>query len=261
MFADRKEAGQQLAAALMRVRPESPVVLAIPRGGVPAGFEVACALDAPLDVIVARKLEAPGQPELGLGAIVDGEHPQSVLNEEIIAELDVSPEYLKAEIENELKEIRRRQNAYRKGRARVDVSACTVIVVDDGIATGGSIRAALRGVRRLAPRKLVLAVPVAPPETIESLRPEADEILCLLTPQFFYAIGEFYQDFSQTSDREVIEAAGRRPPARSASLQRESAAKSLIANSLEGCFLYLSRQTGEVARPQSPTRPRGRGTL
>jgi len=205
MFTDRREAGQQLAAALKKMHLESPVVLAVPRGGVPVAFEVARALDAPLDIIVARKLGAPGQHELGLGAIVNGDHPQSVLNEEIIAALGVSPEYIKTEIENELKEIRRRQHAYRKGRAPVEVSGRTVIVIDDGIATGGSIRAALRGVRRLAPKKLVLAVPVAPSETIEALRAEADEIVCLDTPPFFYAIGEFYEDFSQTGDEEVIE--------------------------------------------------------
>ncbi|MGO9059894.1 MAG: phosphoribosyltransferase [Candidatus Binataceae bacterium] len=205
MFTDRKEAGRELAAALMKYKPESPVVLAIPRGGVPVGLEVALALEAPLDIIVARKLGAPGQHELGLGAIVDGDHPQSVLNEDIIRELGVSPEYLQKEIESELKEIRRRQAAYRKGRPAVKVAGRTVIVVDDGIATGGSIRAALRGVKRMAPKKLVLAVPVAPSDTIESLRSEADELVCLDTPVYFMAIGEFYEDFSQTSDHEVIE--------------------------------------------------------
>lgn len=205
MFSDRKDAGRQLAAALKDLHLEVPVVLAIPRGGVPVGFEVARALDAPLDIIVARKLGAPGQHELGLGAIVDGDHPQSVLNEEIIQELGVSPEYIKTEIEHELKEIRRRQEVYRKGRAPVDVAGRTVILIDDGIATGGSIRAALRGLRRLGPKKVVLAVPVAPSDTIESLRPEADQIVCLDTPEFFFAIGEFYEDFSQTGDEEVIE--------------------------------------------------------
>ena len=205
MFSDRKAAGRELAAALMNYQLESPVVLAIPRGGVPIGFEVALALQAPLDIVVARKLGAPGQHELGLGAIVDGDYPQSVLNEELIKELGVSTEYIEKEIEIELKEIRRRQAVYRKGRPAVKVAGRTVIVVDDGIATGGSIRVALRGVKLMAPKQLVLAVPVAPSDTIESLRAEADEVVCLDTPQYFKAIGEFYEDFSQTSDGEVIE--------------------------------------------------------
>ena len=205
MFSDRKAAGRELAAALTKYKSESPVVLAIPRGGVPVGYEVALALQAPLDIIVARKLGAPGQHELGLGAIVDGDHPQSVLNENIIRELSVSTQYIEEEIEAELKEIRRRQTAYRKGRPAIEIAGRTVIVIDDGIATGGSIRAALRGVRRMGPKKVILAVPVAPSDTIESLRAEADEIVCLQTPEYFMAIGEFYEDFSQTGDDEVIE--------------------------------------------------------
>jgi putative phosphoribosyl transferase len=205
MFTDRKEAGRRLAAALMRFKGESPVVLGVPRGGVPVAYEVARALEAPLDIIVARKLGAPGHHELGLGAIVDGDHPQSVLNEDIIRELDVSAQYIQTEIEAELKEIRRRQAAYRKGRPAAGVAGRTVIVIDDGIATGGSIRAALRGVRRMGPGKVVLAVPVAPPETIVALSGEADEIVCLEAPEYFMAIGEFYDDFSQTGDDEVIE--------------------------------------------------------
>jgi len=205
MFTDRKAAGRELAAALMRFKAESPVVLAVPRGGVPVAYEVARALEAPLDIIVARKLGAPGHHELGLGAIVDGDHPQSVLNEDIIRELGVSAQYIQTEIETELKEIRRRQTAYRKGRPAAEVAGRTVIVIDDGIATGGSIRAALRGVKRMGPGKLVLAVPVAPPETIAAMGGEADEIVCLEAPEYFMAIGEFYDDFRQTRDDEVIE--------------------------------------------------------
>ncbi len=204
IFTDRKDAGLKLSNALAKYKSESPVVLAIPRGGVPVGYEVAHALDAPLDIIVARKLGAPGEPELGLGAIVDGDHPETVLNQNLVAALGVSERYLRAEIESQLKEIRRRQETYRKGRPPVDVTGRTAIVVDDGIATGGSVRAALRGVRRLSPRKVILAVPVAPGETIEALRSEADEVVCLSTPADFIAIGEFYEDFSQTSDEEVI---------------------------------------------------------
>src|SRR5438309_1940920 len=166
MFADRKEAGQALAAALDRYRDGDVVVLALPRGGVPVGYEIARALEAPLDVIVVRKLGAPGEPELGVGAVVDGDHPQTVLNEEVVEALAVSPEYLANEIQAQLAEIRRRQEIYRKGRPAPQLAGRTVIVVDDGIATGGTVRAALRGVRRAAPAKLVLVTPVAPLETV-----------------------------------------------------------------------------------------------
>lgn len=205
MFKDRKQAGKQLGAALLKYKGENPVILAIPRGGVPVAYEAAIALDAPLDIVVVRKLGAPGQPELGIGAVVDGDHPQGVLNEEIMAELEVSQDYLDREVARQLKEIRRRQEAYRGGRGPQQLEGRTVIVIDDGIATGGSMRAALRGVRRSNPKRLVMAVPVAPQETIESLRPELDDVVCLSTPEFFAAIGEFYEDFRQTSDKEVTE--------------------------------------------------------
>lgn len=205
MFKSRREAGQRLAAQLLPYKDERPIVLALPRGGVPVAYEVAAALNAPLDVIVVRKLGAPGQPELGIGAVVDGDHPRSVLNEDVLRVLAVSEDYLQREVALELQEIRRRQELYRGGRRPEAIEGRTVIVVDDGIATGGSVRAALRGVRRSRPKRLVLAVPVAPPETIESLRPEADEVVCLSTPVFFHAVGQFYENFRQTTDEEVIE--------------------------------------------------------
>ena len=204
IFNDRRDAGQRLAARLLRYGDENPVVLALPRGGVPVAFEVAAALHAPLDIVVVRKLGAPGQPELGIGAIVDGDHPQAVLNEEVLRQLEVSQEYMQREVTRQLKEIRRRQQRYRRGRPATVVEGRTAIVVDDGLATGGSMRAALRGVRRANPKRLVLAVPVAPPDAVESLRPEVDDALCLLTPAFFGAVGNFYEDFSQTTDEEVI---------------------------------------------------------
>ncbi len=205
LFKNRQDAGRQLAARLREYKGQHPLVLALPRGGVPVGYEVALALDAPLDIIVVRKLGAPGQPELGIGAVVDGDHPQSVLNEDVVSILHVSEDYLSREVAAELQEIRRRQECYRRGRPPAAVAGRTVIVVDDGIATGGSMRAALRGVRRAAPKRLVLAVPVAPPETIESLRPEVDAVVCLSMPPFFHAVGQFYENFSQTTDEEVIE--------------------------------------------------------
>jgi len=205
VFKNRKDAGRKLAARLLKYKDEHPVVLALPRGGVPVAYEVARALDAPLDIVVVRKLGAPGQPELGVGAVADGDHPQSVLNEEVVRALDVSDDYLNREVALELQEIRRRQERYRSGRAPEPIEGRTAIVIDDGIATGGSVRAALRGVRRSDPKRLVLAVPVAPPDTVESLQPEVDELVCLSMPFFFHAVGQFYEDFSQTTDEEVVE--------------------------------------------------------
>ncbi|HUO06272.1 MAG TPA: phosphoribosyltransferase family protein [Candidatus Binataceae bacterium] len=202
-FSDRAEAGRRLAARLVKFGSEHPVVIAIPRGGVPVGAEVARALNAPLDVVVVRKIGAPDQPELGIGALVDGDHPESVLNQELIGQLAVSRDYLVNESEKQLKEIHRRQRLYRGGRGRPDLKGRTVIVVDDGIATGGSVRAALRGLRNSHPKRLVLAVPIAPRETLEALAPETDEIVCLSSPEPFYAVGQFYRDFHQVSDNEV----------------------------------------------------------
>lgn len=205
MFRNRKDAGRQLAARLGAYRDQHPLVLALPRGGVPVAYEVALRLDAPLDVIVVRKLGAPGQPELGIGAVSDGDQPQSVLNEDVMEILHVSDEYLAREVAAEVQEIRRRQERYRQGHTPEPIAGRSVIVVDDGIATGGSMRAALRGVRRAGAKQLILAVPVAPPETIESLRSEVDAVVCLQTPAFFQAVGQFYEDFGQTTDDEVVQ--------------------------------------------------------
>jgi len=204
MFKDRTAAGRELAGHLLRYRDQNPLVLALPRGGVPVAYEIARALAAPLDIVVVRKLGAPGQPELGIGAVVDGDHPQAVFNPALMDELGVSKDYLEREVERELKEVARRQAAYRGGRAPEQAEGRTVIVVDDGIATGGSVQAALRGIRRGRPKRLVLAVPVAPPDTLELLRPEVDEIVCLATPEPFGAVGSFYKNFEQTSDAEVV---------------------------------------------------------
>ncbi len=204
VFADRAEAGRELAERLLKYRTANPVVLALPRGGVPVAYEVAKALGAPLDVVVVRKLGAPSQAELGVGAVVDGDHPEGIFNEDIIAELGISKEYLEHEINEQLKEVRRRETLYRGDRPRVELKGRTAIVVDDGIATGGSIRAALRGVRRKGPARVVLAVPVAPSATIQALRREADDVVCLSSPASFYAIGQFYRDFHQLGDDEVI---------------------------------------------------------
>jgi putative phosphoribosyl transferase len=202
-FDDRHDAGRRLAARLLSFRDEAPAVLALPRGGVPVGYEIARALAAPLDVIVVRKLGAPDEPELGIGAVVDGDASLGVLNESIMRSLGVSQEYLDAEIAMQLAEIRRRQALYRSGRARVPIAGRTAIVVDDGLATGSTMRAALRSVRRADPARLVLAVPVAPADVLSSFATEVDETVCLATPDPFDAVGLFYRDFTQTTDEEV----------------------------------------------------------
>jgi putative phosphoribosyl transferase len=203
VYTSREQAGRMLAQRLSSYRGTNVVVLGIPRGGLPVAREIADALAAPLDVIVVRKLGAPGQPELGIGAVVDGDHPRAIFNQDIIEHLGVEDEYINAEIARQLKEVQRREMAYRGGRPKVPLAGKTVIVVDDGIATGSSTRAALRGVRRQKPERLVLAVPVAPAESLEALRGDADEIVCLETPEDFFAVGQFYQDFHQVSDDEV----------------------------------------------------------
>jgi predicted phosphoribosyltransferase/dienelactone hydrolase len=203
VYATREEAGRLLAQRLRSFQHSDAVVLGIPRGGLPVAREVADALGVPLDVIVVRKLGAPGQPELGIGAVVDGDHPRAIFNQDIIEQLGVEDEYINGEIERQLKEVHRREVAYRGGQPKIPLTGKTVIVVDDGIATGSSTRAALRGVRRQEPKRLVLAVPVAPAESLEALRGDADEIVCLETPEDFFAVGQFYRDFHQVGDDEV----------------------------------------------------------
>jgi putative phosphoribosyl transferase len=202
-FRDRAEAGRQLVPRLMAYAAENPVVLALPRGGVPVAFEVARVLRAPLDLIFVRKIGAPGHAEFGLGAVIDGAHPQVVLNEEALDHVRVPPGYIEEETRRQLREIERRREHYLAGRRPVDVEGRVAIVVDDGIATGSTVRAALKGLSCARPARLILAVPVAPADTIKRLRTEADEVICLMAPEEFYAVGEHYDDFRQTSDREV----------------------------------------------------------
>lgn len=201
-FRDRRDAGQRLAEALQGLRGRRPFVLAIPRGGIVVGYEVARALDAPLDVVVPRKLRAPFNPELAIGAVA---HDGSVyLDAPVAGSLKVADEYLKEEIAYQLEEIRRRMRLYRGDRPPPDLTGRAASVVDDGIATGSTMIAALRATRAAGPATLVAAVPVAPPEGVEALRREADEVVCLFTPMLFYAVGQFYDNFAQTSDEEVI---------------------------------------------------------
>jgi putative phosphoribosyl transferase len=203
-FIDRAAAGKQLAPHVLALDLVDPIVLALPRGGVPVAFPVAKALRAPLDVVLVRKIGAPGHPELGLGAVVDGADPQVILNEEIVAQLDVAPAYIAEQVRRELKEIERRRSRYRGGRASLAITGRNVIVVDDGIATGGTVKAALKGIALAGPSRLVLAVPVAPVSALAELKGMTDEIICLVTPEHFQAVGMHYRDFTQTSDELVI---------------------------------------------------------
>lgn len=204
MLLDRHDAGRRLATALMPLKPERPVVLALPRGGVPVAFEVAQALDAPLDVILVRKIGAPGQPELGIGAVVDGSEPQLVLNDEMVRLVQPDASYIEAEHELQLAELERRRNLYRGARPPVAIEGRTVIVVDDGIATGGSVKAVLQALARAKPARLVLAVPVAPQDSLEAISSAANEVVCLASPDPFFAVGAHYRDFTQTTDEEVV---------------------------------------------------------
>jgi putative phosphoribosyl transferase len=202
IFADRREAGERLAAALAHLRDEDVVVLGIPRGGVEVAAVVARALEAPLDVVIPRKVGAPGNPELGLGAVAED---VEVLDQHLIRVLNVGEEYLRREVAAQREEITRRSSAYRSGRPAVDLAGKVAVVVDDGVATGGTAAAALRWARAKGAKRVVLAVPVAPAEAIRRLEPEVDEIVVLATPEPFYAVGQWYRSFPQISDERVIE--------------------------------------------------------
>jgi len=201
-FRDRSEAGQLLAERLIAYagRPDI-LVLALPRGGVPVAYEVARALGAPLDVFVVRKLGIPGHEELAMGAIASG--GVRVLNDDVVQALHIPERVIEAVAARELRELERRERAYRGDRPAPDVRDRTVILVDDGLATGSTMRAAVAALRRLGPARIVVAVPTAAPSTCEEFRREADECICQITPEPFHAVGLWYQDFSQTTDDEV----------------------------------------------------------
>jgi putative phosphoribosyl transferase len=203
-FADRTEAGRKLAEKLgAYANRDDVLVLGIPRGGVPVAFEVATRLHAPLDVFLLRKLGVPGQEELAFGAIASG--GVRYLDREIVEAVGISGEEIERVTSMELKELERREKAFRGGRPALDVRGKTVIIVDDGIATGSSMSAGIKALRQMQPSRLVVAVPVAPDRTCNRLKNEVDELVCLQTPLSFHAIGQFYEDFSQVPDEEVIE--------------------------------------------------------
>lgn len=206
-FQDRREAGRRLGDFLAREALPTPrLVLALPRGGVPVGLEVARALHAPLDVLLVRKIGVPWHRELAVAAVVEGDPPDTVVDNAIAHHCGVSLEHIEAQARHEVDEIARRGVLYRQGRALPPLAGQTVVVVDDGIATGTTMRAALKALRRRGPAHLVLAVPVAPPDTVNRLRSEVDRLVCLSQPADFDAIGACYHDFHQLADDEVLDA-------------------------------------------------------
>jgi putative phosphoribosyl transferase len=203
MFRNRQDAGQKLAARLTAYKDHKTAVLALPRGGVPVAAEIAAKLNAPLDLILVRKIGVPFQPELAMGAVVDGGSPIVVRNEEVIELAGVSEDEFKAACAREQAEVERRRQCYLAGRPPIEVAGHVAIVVDDGVATGATMRAALRSITARKPGKLVLAIPVAPTEAVTALQQEVDEVVCLEPQDNFRAIGPYYDDFRQVSDDEV----------------------------------------------------------
>ena len=203
-FHDRVEAGRALGEALKEKDLSDPIILALPRGGVPVGLEAARALRAPLGLVLVRKIGVPFQPELAAGAVVDGDDPEIVYNDDVVRLAGVEESDLKVIADRELREIERRRKLYFSDRSRISPVGRSIIVVDDGLATGATMRAALHGLKRKSPANLLVAVPVAPADTIEKLRGEADDVVCLAQPEPFRAIGLHYANFTQLSDADVI---------------------------------------------------------
>ena len=223
-FKNRSDAGRKLARALASYKEQQPVIFsALPRGCVPVAVEVAAAFNAPLDLILVRKIGVPFQPELAMGAVVEGGAPIIVRNEDVIELAHIDKSTFKAICDSELTEIERRRQRYLGSRQRPDISGHTAIVIDDGIATGATTRAALRATRMRNPKKLILAVPVAPTSAVAELRSEADDLICLEDHELFGAIGLYYADFSQVSDETVIDIL-KRFPAQSLENARQPAA-------------------------------------
>ncbi len=219
-YQDRREAGQLLATKLMHYAHRQDVlILGLPRGGVPVAYEVARALDAPLDVFVVRKLGVPGQEELAMGAIATG--GVRVINPTVVHTLHIPERTIDAVSAREQQELRRRERLYRDDRAAPDVRRYTVILIDDGLATGATMRAAVEALRRQQPDRIVVAVPVAAPSTCTEVGALADEIVCLITPELFYGVGLWYDDFAQTSDDEVHELLESAERSRPVALRRE----------------------------------------
>jgi len=244
-FRDRRDAGRALAGLLGHYRGRDDiVVLALPRGGVPVAFEVATALGAPLDVFIVRKLGTPGHEELAMGAIASG--GMVVLNDDVVGDLGISAPTIQRVADEEGRELERRDRVYREGRPMVDVTGKVVILVDDGLATGSSMRAALLALRRVHPARIVLAVPTAPAHTCQELAVEADELVCATTPSPFVAVGQAYWDFGQTTDDEVRELL------RAASIRRP--ATQVSPDSAEGATIRSALTSASEGEPGSAAR-------
>jgi putative phosphoribosyl transferase len=211
LFRDRSDAGRQLAQKLAYLEHSQPLVLALPRGGVPVGIEVANALHAPLDLLLVRKIGVPGHSELAAGAVIDGARARTVINEDVVRAAGMSRSEIAKIVEAELAKIERRRRLWLSDRPHVSIAGHSAIVVDDGIATGASARVALQAVRAEDAARVVLATPVAPAETVEMLRAECDDMVCLATPEDFMAVGIYYEDFHQVGDKEVQELLQRAP--------------------------------------------------
>lgn len=205
LFRDRSHAGQELAEALQHLKDSNPLVLALPRGGVPVAFEVSRALSAPLDLVLVRKIGAPGNEELALGAVIDGAEPKWVINQELFNQISPPPNWFEEEMQRQLSELERRRQRYCGQRPAPVLSGRCVILIDDGVATGATVRAALKGLKQSNPSRIVLAVPVGPGAEMEMLRAEVDELVCLAMPDPFIGVGCHYGDFDQTSDEQVID--------------------------------------------------------
>lgn len=200
-FQNRSEAGYKLAQKLTQYAREHPIILALPRGGVPVGYEIAQVLKAPLEILIVRKVGLPWNPELGVGAVAPG---VKILDEDMLSQLGLRASEIEAIIKEEQEEVKRRQSLYHQHEDLEKITGKTVILVDDGIATGVTVRAALQAIKKLKPKKLVLAIPVGAADVIQKLNLLVDDLVCLEIPSFFQAVGAFYENFSQVSDQEVL---------------------------------------------------------
>ena len=203
-FTNRQQAGRALAAALSEQTLDDPLILALPRGGVPVGHEIAKVLRAPLDILLVRKIGAPGHEEFALGAVVDGAQPQWVVDEDALRRFAPPPGWFEQQVQAQLAEIERRRALYCGPRQAQPLDGRDLVLVDDGLATGSTVRVALKAIARQQPRRVLLAVPVGPRETVQRLGDEVDGLICLATPEPFYAVGNHYRDFTQVSDLEVM---------------------------------------------------------